>query len=340
MTLHACTFLGNIIRISLFYCLLIPCFNLNAASSWHPINDNIQFIKQPDKLRFYDSNQVLIEGDKCALLYDAGGNFAQVEHLAKALKARLNTPLCYLVASNGDNEHLLGMAVLQHAFPDAKLIVHENLALLFEQYQNAYNDKLEGFKKSIELSLHRITNLEKDQQLHWEKKLALAKTRLIRWQDYQLQVPQITIAKTTTINLGQFNVVISPHSAYSKGDLTLSTNNGSILIGSDIVNWLPYLSQGNLKQWEKLLLTYGQQPQLTTIIPGHGNLLTPSQLQQPRLFLSEIIAHTAKNPNSSIEQLKLSFPADIMKPYQADILDKKNSALFLQTGLLRALKTK
>lgn len=60
-----------------------------AAIEWQPLSANIQFLKQPERLRFYDSNQVLIEGSECALLVDASGNFAAVEQLVTELKQRL-----------------------------------------------------------------------------------------------------------------------------------------------------------------------------------------------------------------------------------------------------------
>ena len=93
--------------------LLFATANSNAAISWQTINNNIQFLKQQDDLRFYDSNQVLIEGAECALLVDTSGNFAGVEQLVVELKKRLKTPLCYLVATHYHDDHLLGMAVVQ-----------------------------------------------------------------------------------------------------------------------------------------------------------------------------------------------------------------------------------
>ncbi|MFP3367633.1 MBL fold metallo-hydrolase, partial [Pseudoalteromonas sp. SIMBA_148] len=71
-----------------------------AAVIWNTIYPHIQLLKQQDKLRFYDSNQVLIEGEKCSLLVDTSANFAAVEQLAEDLKKLLKTPLCYLVATH------------------------------------------------------------------------------------------------------------------------------------------------------------------------------------------------------------------------------------------------
>ena len=53
---------------ALFITLSLLSHSSKAAVTWQQINENVQFLKQQDKLRFYDSNQVLIEGEQCALM--------------------------------------------------------------------------------------------------------------------------------------------------------------------------------------------------------------------------------------------------------------------------------
>ena len=311
----------------------------NAAVSWETINPNIQFLKQENKLRFYDSNQVLIEGDECALLVDASGNFAAVEQLANDLKKRLKTPLCYLVATHYHDDHLLGMAVMQHFYPDAKLIVHQQVDKNFSVYQKAFNDQLDSYEKSIELSYQRLANIPKEEQPQWRAKLDLAKKRLFRWHEYQLNAPKITISKTKQLDLGGFKVTLEPHKAHTNGDLTISTNNGSILIGGDAVDWLPYPGHGELESWQALLQQYINDDKLTLIIPGHGGTLNKSQLKQPLSFLTAMTEHVKNNKEQTIDQLMLSFPEEVMKPYREESLSAKSSNLFLQSGLARAKST-
>lgn len=307
----------------------------NSATTWQTINSNIQFLKQAHKLRFYDSNQVLMEGEKCALLFDASGNFAADEQLAKDLKKRLKTPLCYLVASHYHDDHLLGMAVIQHFYPNAKLIVHQYVDTNFNEFQKAYNDKLDNYEKSIELSYQRLAKVTEEEQAQWRKKLELAKNRLFRWQTYQLKSPSIVIKKIKKIDLGGIDVSIIPQQAHTRGDLVMKTNNGTILIGGDIVDWLPYPGHGELNHWQTALTQYINDKHISLIIPGHGDILTQEQLRQPLLFLKTITEHIQKNKNQTLEQLISSFPSEILKPYQVDKLDKKSSQLFLEAGLRR-----
>lgn len=320
--------------------LLLVAPTTYGAVNWVTINANIQFLEQEKKLRFYDSNQVLIEGDKCALLVDASGNFAAVEQLANDLKKHLKTPLCYLVASHYHDDHLLGMAVMQHFYPDAKLIVHQQVNSDFNRYQKAFNDQLDSYEKSIELSYQRLAGISKAEQAQWREKLELAKKRLFRWQEYQLKSPEIIIDENKTLDLGGFKVTLNAHKAHTSGDLTLTTNSGRILIGGDIVDWLPYPGHGEFKSWQTLLKQYIDDENLALIIPGHGGVLDSEQLKQPLAFLTAITEHVNKNNEQTIEQLVLSFPEKVMKPYTEESLNAKSSNLFLQSGLARAKNAK
>ncbi|MEL0640247.1 MBL fold metallo-hydrolase [Pseudoalteromonas aliena] len=323
----------------LLMCTLLSVKNTYAAVTWDTINPNIQFLKQQEQLRFYDSNQILIKGDKCALLVDTSANFAAVEQLAEDLKKRLKTPLCYLVATHYHDDHLLGMAVMQSFYPDAKLIVHQQVNINFNRYQKEYSDKLDTYEKSIELSYQRLANLPTDEKIKWRGKLELAKKRLFRWREYQLSKPKITIDNRETIDLGNFEIVIEPHQAHTNGDLTIMANNGSVLIGGDIVDWLPYPGHGELKSWQALLKQYINDEKITVILPGHGRTLTKEQLKQPLSFLTALTEHVENNKDQSVEQLMLSFPESVIEPYKQEELNAKSSNFFLQAGLNRAKST-
>lgn len=325
------------------YLLVILLFTVNSYAhanvSWQSITPNVIFLKQPNALRFYDANQVLVQGSKCALLVDASGNFAAVEQLANDLKKHLKTPLCYLVATHFHDDHLLGMAVLQHFFPHAKLIVHQQVANDFARYQYALNNKLQGYEKSIELSYQRVMTLSKEEQLLWQERLTRAKQRLLRWQTYELNPPAIAIKTATKLELGSYKVTLTAHQAHTHADLALIVDNGQTLIGGDIIDWLPYPGHGQFPHWQILLKSYINNPALTRFIPGHGNILNKADLQQPLAFLTAITEHVKNNPELALEQLVQSFPLEIMKPYQQTPLDKQSSSLFLQSGLLQAQKS-
>ncbi|WP_244389846.1 MBL fold metallo-hydrolase [Pseudoalteromonas sp. KAN5] len=325
--------------------LLLSCFcvaaNTTAApTQWRTISANVQFLEQSSNLRFYDSNQVLIQGDKCALMFDASGDFAAVETTIEHLKNTLTTPLCYLVASHFHDDHLLGMAILQHHYPDAQLIVHQQLATEFQTLQKAYSDKLDSYEKSIELSLQRLSQQPEAQQQQWRDKLNLAKQRLLRWRQYQLQAPNIPVSQPLTLELGNYPVTINAYQAHTNADLTLSAENHRILVGADLVDWLPYPGHGNFNSWIKVLSQLHSDKRIKLILPGHGGVLKVDDLQQPLSFLQAIEAHVLAHPQQDLTQLEHSFDQQFAKDYQIDEISKKAYPLFLQAGLKRAKQSK
>ena len=320
--------------------LFSACFTVNAHVTWHSITPEIQFLKQQAKLRFYDSNQVLIEGKECALMFDASGDFAAVEQLASTLKQRLKTPLCYLVGSHYHDDHLLGMAVLQAQFPTAKLIVHQQVAENFAHVQRAFTDKLDSYEKSIELSYQRLATLPKEQQHTWREKLTLAKQRLLRWRELSLKEPALIIAEQTKLDLGNYPIIIEPYHAHTYGDLTLLADNGQILLGGDMVDSLPYPGHGQLTPWLNALTQLAQSKTITTILPGHGEKLTPAMLAKPIAFLSTIEEQVKAQPNAPVEELITTFPITIKQSYQSDEIGERAFNMFLEAGLKQAKTSK
>ena len=311
-----------------------------AATQWHSISPHVKFLEQSTALRFYDSNQVLVQGDKCALMFDASGDFAAVEATIEQLKSTLKTPLCYLVASHSHDDHLLGMAILQHHYPDAQLIVHQQLATEFKTLQKAYTGKLDSYEKSIELSFQRLSQQPEAQQQQWRDKLNLAKQRLLRWRQYQLQAPGLQVANTLTLELGNYPVTINAYQAHTNADLTLSSENHAILVGADIVDLLPYPGHGNFTGWLNVLTQLHSDKRIKVILPGHGSALKADDLQQPLSFLQAIQAHVTAHPQQDLSQLEQSFAPQFANDYQIDEITKKAYPLFLQAGLKQAKQSK
>ncbi|WP_405630645.1 MBL fold metallo-hydrolase [Pseudoalteromonas sp. Ld20] len=311
-----------------------------SAVTWQTISPNIQFLQQQPKLRFYDSNQVLIQGKECALMFDASGNFAAVEATIVKLKSTLTTPLCYLVASHFHDDHLLGMAILQHSYPNAKLIVHKQIAREFANFQRAFEDKLDSYEQSVELSYQRLAEQPASLQPQWRKKLELAKQRLLRWRKFNLQPNAMQVSDSLALNLGDYPITLHAHQAHTNGDLTLLAEQGTILLGGDIVDWLPYPGHGNLVEWAELLKQFSNNKQIKIILPGHGAPLKATDLSQPYRFLQQIIKHVSTNPNVELTTLQQSFPAEFAKDYQIDTAAYKAYPLFLQAGLKRAKQSK
>ncbi|OUS70572.1 MBL fold metallo-hydrolase [Pseudoalteromonas sp. A601] len=311
-----------------------------AHAQWQKISNHVDFFQQSANLRFYDSNQILIKGDNCALMFDASGNFSAVEATVKHLKHTLKVPLCYLVASHFHDDHLLGMAVLQHHYPNAKLITHQKLAANFADFKQAYNNKLETYQQSIELSFQRLAKQPKEKQPAWRDKLELAKNRLLRWQEYTLKPPALAVTDSLALDLGNYPITINAYQAHTNADLMLYAEQQTILIGGDIVDYLPYPGHGNLTDWRELLTELAANTIEQTILPGHGEPITIKDLQQSHAFLTAIQEHVQNNPEQDLTQLQQSFNKQFANQYITDDISAKAYPIFLQAGLKRAKQSK
>lgn len=315
-------------------------FSSHVQAQWQKISEHVDFFQQSAHLRFYDSNQILIKGDNCALMFDASGDFSAAEETVKHLKHTLKTPLCYLVASHFHDDHLLGMTVLQHYYPDAKLIVHQKLATDFNSFQQAYIDKLDSYQQSIELSYQRLAEQPENEQAQWRDKLELAKSRLLRWRKYSLKTPVLNVANTLTLDLGNYPVTINAHQAHTDADLMLYAQQQNILVGGDIVDFLPYPGHGNLTQWQQLLSQLTSVNGKQIILPGHGMPLTPKRLKLSQSFLTAIQQHVRDKPDHDLTQLLQSFDKKFAEQYITDKVSEKAYAMFLEAGLKRAKQSK
>ena len=328
-------------RLTNMFVMACCFFSVNQANAqWKKISNQVDFFQQPANLRFYDSNQVLIKGNSCALMFDASGNFSAVEATVKHLKQTLKVPLCYLVASHFHDDHLLGMAVLQHHYPDAKLITHKKLAASFTDFQQAYTNKLDNYQQSIELSFQRLAEQPKDKQSAWRDKLELAKERLLRWREYALHSPTLTVTDSLTLDLGNYPITINAYQAHTDADLMLFAEQKTILIGGDIVDYLPYPGHGNLTSWQELLKELTTSTIEQIILPGHGEPLTVKNLQQSHAFLTAIQEHVQNNPEQNLTELQQSFKKQFANQYITDGISAKAYPMFLQAGLKRAKQSK
>lgn len=306
---------------------------VQAQQTWHSLSTHVDFIQQSAKLRFYDSNQALVKGEKCALLVDAPGEFAQTEAFISKLKESLTVPLCYLVVSHAHDDHLLGLAMVQQSFPDAQLVVHENLERAFHTAHEQLNQRLDGFAKSIALSEQRMAKLPEPEQAPWQEKITRAKTRLKQWQTLSFSPPNLVIAEPHTLDLGGLNAELLPYSAHTDGDLVVLVAKDEVLIGGDIVDLLPYPGEGNFSHWLDTLASFSSLP-VTQIVPGHGDMLKRTDLQTPANWLEAIQAHVQANQEADVATLVATFPKEY-EPQQDD-LQQRAYAMFLEAGIKRA----
>lgn len=323
------------------FALLLTLLSLTSQAEvkWQPIDNHVTFIQQADKLKYFDSNQVILAGKDCVAIFDASGSFTQVELMADEVKTQFTQPVCYLIASHPHDDHLLGMALLQQAFPQAKLITHSAVGQGFTKYQQALSLKLDNFKKSISLNEKRIKQLEPEQQAIWHEKITLAKERLSRWQSLTLHAPAIRVEQNITLNLGDYPLEILPAVAHSAGDLMVFLPQSQLLLSGDVGDALPYAGEASFNTWLSTLNAL-QTLSATHLIPGHGDITTIKSLTTTLSFLSALHTHAnaETSRNGSAEDIIKKFDFKEKTTIVKSPLDEQAYRMFVGSGLKQATK--
>ncbi len=318
----------------LLSCLLFCCTQLIANQQPISISQHIDFYQQDPKLKFFDSNQVVIKSSTCLAIFDASGDFEKAEQFADSIKATYQAPVCYLIASHGHDDHLLGMAMLQAQFPKAQLVTHLAIAENFSKQQQALANKLAKFNQSIELSEKRLPKLQEKQQQEWQKRIKTAKKRLARWQTLTLDPPAVTIDKNTVLQLGEVELQILPTKVHSGTDLLIYLAKDKVLLGGDVVDQMPYLGEANIPELEVFLNSL-KTLEVDTIIPGHGDKFTLAELDISLFFVSSLLNYSRQTIANdwSLERAQNQFDHSKVLPKSPSELETRAAKMFVNAAL-------
>ena len=92
--------------------------------------------------------------------------------------------------------------------------------------------------------------------------------------------------------------------------------------------------------WITALQDIQKNTTLTTILPGHGNSLKPTELALPLRFLKTIQEMTNSSPDKPVGELIPLFPAEVKQQYQLDEVGERAFSMFLEAGLKQSKLSK
>lgn len=87
------------------------------------------------------ANIGFIVGERCVAVIDTGGSFAVGEELHRALRARTNLPVCYVITTHVHPDHFFGAAAFRDQ--NAVYVGHEHLPLALQQRGKFYLNTLQ-----------------------------------------------------------------------------------------------------------------------------------------------------------------------------------------------------
>lgn len=284
-------------RLLSVFVLLLTLTPPVIAASWHTVSPQITLIAPEAKARNILPNMALIEGNTCSALIDSHGDFVALEQLINELKARLTTPLCHLIATSSEPHQLTGLALLKQAFPDASVHLPDAPQLNETTMRTALDAQLANFAKSIELSEQRLSKLPAEQQAPWQKRVALAKQRLARWQTLHSIALTAPSVQARALELGDLILQLTQFQGQSGHDLSVFSAQHGALFAGHSANLLPYVRHVT---WQHSLQTLQSMPALKWVMPAFGKPYKAQQLALPITFMD--LAQQQAQSNTQMPQ--------------------------------------
>ncbi|WP_105166856.1 hypothetical protein [Pseudoalteromonas sp. T1lg23B] len=261
--------------------------NLSHANQWYKVDEATSLISPSEQARYIQVNQAVIQGQQCAAIVNAHGDFVQLEQMINTLKRQLSVPVCYLFSTSAEQDQVLGMALLQRAFPSAKWYANNSIVNKFSHYQQGLLEKLSKLEQSLTISKARANNLSETQKKQWQAHLEVAQQRLQDWRSLRL-APPIGIKQSVSLQLGNYPLSLTANNAYSQGDMYIFSHPNGALFAGNTVDELPYIQHVRLTPWLISLQTFIEDSTITWLLPAHGKPYKRAALQRPISFIQAL----------------------------------------------------
>lgn len=220
-----------------------------------------------------DGNSVLLRGNEGWVLIDSGRHAAHTQALldfASPIKAAINT--------HWHLDHLGGNALLRRAQPG--LVVWASPAV---------DEALKGWLAN---SREQMQGLVKDERVP-ESAKAQMRIDLALLDEPRALAPDRHIGGTMTLNLAGRALRVGRETAVSGGDVwVLDEASGTLALGDLVTLPVPFLDTACADDWPAALQRMEAMP-FERVVPGHGPVLSRSELGRYREALSGLLACAA-----------------------------------------------
>lgn len=243
-------------------------FSVQVLASGYPetkiekINDRVYALLGPygipsDKNKGYVNNNLVIVGDNGVILVDAGSHKYAAKHINQSIREITDKPVTHILVTHHHSDHHMGSVY----FDDATVIATENCA------------------KHIKNEWRAMRN-------------SMAKRSGVDLDGIEVVVPQQTIAaeerKMMTIH-GVNIELISPGVAHTDGDMIIWLPEDKVMASGDILVHMinPNFNDGHLGKWIGVVDNIILNEPFTTILPGHGPLMSREKVMSFRAMIAK-----------------------------------------------------
>jgi cyclase len=243
-------------------------------------------------------NTTVIIGDKKIIVVDACYLPSSAREDIEFIKKLTSKPVDYLVNSHWHADHQQGNPEYLKAFPDIKIIAHEETAKEIVAFENKdlirYKQSLDSLKLKLKTGKNSDGKPLAPADLAYMKELAAGQDSVeTELQNYIPVYPNITINRGIDLDIGNEAVkILFMGPVHTLGDLMLFLPDEKILITGDVLAYpIPYFFGGGYPYSGIKVLEAIDQMDVKTLVPGHGEVLNDKiYLEQEIDLLKNIIS--------------------------------------------------
>jgi glyoxylase-like metal-dependent hydrolase (beta-lactamase superfamily II) len=275
-----------------------------AALEFEKIGDRVYVALQPFEQRFNDCNVIVLVGDDAVLIVDAPANAEHTRDIVEAVRELTDRPVRYVVNTHWHSDHTQGNAVYRERLGEEVIFIgHETLVEDVPARAAGYiSNRVGRIEKAIPAAEKQLedgikddgTAMTDEEKQEQAAAIARAKAWLKSNKDVTFLAPDSTYSESLTLHLGGLEVRLKHHRAHTRGDTVIHLPSEGIVITGDMLDALPYVGHGYLREWLTALDAVRALDEDITI-PGHGPVFTgTAQLELVRDFIDALVTQTAK----------------------------------------------
>ncbi|MCJ7468018.1 MAG: MBL fold metallo-hydrolase [Maribacter sp.] len=264
-------------------------------------------------------NVGIIDNGKETLIFDSFLSPSAAEELKEVVAKLGLSPIKYVVNSHFHNDHIRGNQVFS---PEVKIISTSRTAELIKEWEpidieeeKAYAPQRFMHFDSLYNTYKGDTNAREYQQiLMWRP---YYETLAESYKDIKTRIPDLFVNNQQFFNGPARRVqIISKGKGHTESDLILYLPDDQILFTGDLVfnACHPYLGDGYIADWKEYL-NFLESLNITTVVPGHGQLGSKNSINVMREYILTI-ENLANEMHRQGQKLEDAERIEIPDPYK------------------------
>ena len=265
-----------------------------------PLADGVWLLHRPEPTRQpVEGNITVIAGAQGLLVVDTGGTPLSGRKAIAQIRQLSELPVRWIVNTHWHGDHHLGNHAFRQAWPEVRIIAHENTV---RDMAGEAMDYLDGQDELLQQSIQRLRTLldansdadgnplSEAERARYQGLLADVETMLAAYREMVLLPAGETLTDRLVLDLGGREAhLIHPGRGNTEGDVVVHLPEDRILVTGDLVvsptpygfgsypaEWMESLEQLRALDWDVL-------------VPGHGEVQrSPMYLDYLVLMISEV----------------------------------------------------